>query len=191
MLNANLANMFAVYIQPLERLGLPYFVTGSVASMVYGEPRMTHDVDLVVALADGQVADLLRAFPEESFYHPPADVIRVELRRAAHGHFNLIAHDTGFKADVYLAGRDPLHQWALPLRRRVGEGEGAFWVAPPEYVILRKLEYFREGGSAKHLRDIAAMMLLTGAELDDAALQGWIARLGLEAEWAQVVEAAP
>jgi len=183
--------MFAVYTDPLDRLGLSYFVTGSVASMVYGEPRMTHDVDLVLALGDGQVAELLRAFPEETFYRPPADVIRIELRRPAHGHFNLIHHDTGFKADVYLIGRDPLHQWAMSRRRRIGAGAGTFWVAPPEYVIVRKLEYFREGGSTKHLRDVAAMTLLSGDELDTSALQEWIGRLGLEREWARVAEAAP
>jgi hypothetical protein len=56
-------------------------------------------------------------------------------------------------------------------------------LAPPEYVIVRKLEYFREGGSEKHLRDIRAMLAVSGELLDRAALQEWISRLNLKTEW--------
>ena len=61
-------------------------------------------------------------------------------------------------------------------------------LAPPEYVILRKLEYHREGGSEKHLRDIRAMLAVSGELLDRAALQEWITRLNLETEWRRVTE---
>lgn len=43
-------SLFEPFITRLERLGLPYFVTGSAAGIAYGEPRMTHDIDIVVAL---------------------------------------------------------------------------------------------------------------------------------------------
>lgn len=56
-------------------------------------------------------------------------------------------------------------------------------LAPPEYVIVRKLQYFREGGSEKHLRDIRSMLAVWGAQLDSDALGGWIERLDLVAEW--------
>jgi len=57
-------------------------------------------------------------------------------------------------------------------------------VAPPEYVIVRKLEYFREGGSAKHLADIRAMLAVT--DIDRAEIAHWVATRGLAGEWAQV-----
>jgi hypothetical protein len=185
-----LPDLVSIFTVPIEAAGLDYFVTGSVASLVYGEPRMTHDVDLVLELQDLDVPRLLNAFPEEAFYVPPSDVIRIELRRTIHGHFNLIHHETGFKADVYLAGRDPLHGWAMASRRRAGSGAGQFWVAPAEYVILRKLAWYREGGSQKHLRDIRSMLAVTGPALDLAVLERWLGTLGLEAEW-QAVNAAP
>ena len=56
----------------------------------------------------------------------------------------------------------------------------------PEYVIVRKLEYFREGGSEKHLRDIRAMLNVSGELLDRPALQDWITRRGVQAEWQKV-----
>jgi hypothetical protein len=60
-------------------------------------------------------------------------------------------------------------------------------IAPPEYVIVRKLEYFREGHSEKHLRDIRGMLAVSGEQLDRATLNEWIQRLGLESEWRRVV----
>ena len=56
-------------------------------------------------------------------------------------------------------------------------------LAPPEYVILRKLEYFREGGSEKHLRDIAGMLRVSGDSVDRAAVEEWSRRLGVMTEW--------
>ncbi len=106
-----------------------------------------------------------------------------EVLRRQRGHFNLIAHDTGFKADIYLAAGDPLHAVGLSNRRRIELGSHGVWVAPPEYVIVRKLEFFREGGSEKHLRDIGAMLRISGDLVDHARLAGWVARLGLDAEW--------
>ena len=95
--------------------------------------------------------------------------------------FNLIRHRSQFKADLYLTSRDPLHTWALEHRRRIDlVGSGA-WIAPPEYVILRKLEFLHEGGSDKHLRDIR--FILAATAVDRAFLEQEIARIGVEAEW--------
>ena len=65
------------------------------------------------------------------------------------------------------------------------EGEN-ITLAPPEYVILRKLEYYREGQAEKHLRDIRAMLAVSGEQLNQSVLNEWIQRRGLETEWRQV-----
>ena len=56
-------------------------------------------------------------------------------------------------------------------------------LAPPEYVIVRKLEYYREGGSDKHLRDIRSMLAVSGGQLDRPSLNEWIEQRGLQNEW--------
>jgi hypothetical protein len=71
-------------------------------------------------------------------------------------------------------------------RRRLRVGEAEISVAPPEYVILRKLEYFREGGSEKHLRDIRIMLETSGDEIDEEDLGRRAAVLGLSGIWARV-----
>lgn len=168
----------------LNRLAVPYMVTGATAAIVYGQPRVTNDIDVVLALDAESLARLPECFPEAEFYLPPESVLRVEQSRRQRGHFNIIHHDSGYKADVYLAGEDPLHAWALPRSRALPWGEEIMSVAPPEYVIIRKLEYFREGASTKHLADIRAMLAVT--EVDNAELARWVAARGLAAEWAQV-----
>jgi hypothetical protein len=76
----------------------------------------------------------------------------------------------------------PFERLALPEhRRRIELEEGGAWIAPPEYVILRKLEYLREGGTDKHARDIR--FIVAGTPLDVAFLEAEVARLGLRAEW--------
>lgn len=176
-------DLFLVFVREFEALGLRYMLTGSVASTLYGEPRVTHDVDVVLALPRAMIRRLVAAFPIERFYCPPEEVLIQEALRRQRGHFNLITHDTGFKADVYLANEDPLHEEALSRRRRLEvEGVGV-WVAPPEYVIVRKLEFYREGGSEKHLRDIRAMLSISGELIDVPWLEAWIRRLGLAREW--------
>jgi hypothetical protein len=175
----------ALFTEGLNSVGADYMITGATAAIVYGQPRVTNDLDVVLALGAQHVAALLKAFPEEEFYVPPESVIRVERSRLQRGHFNIIHHETGYKADVYLVGSDPLHAWAIPLRRRIDWTDGVvLWVAPPEYVILRKLQYFREGGSSKHPADIRGILATTAVDLD--AVNVWADRLGLTDLWVEI-----
>jgi hypothetical protein len=169
----------------LESIGAPYMVTGATAAILYGQPRVTNDLDVVLSLDDASRVALLLAFPEAEFYVPPESVIRAEQARTQRGHFNLIHHETGYKADIYLTGADPLHAWALPQRRRIRWNDSVeISVAPPEYVVLRKLEFYREGRSAKHPADIRAIQEITG--VDEAALAPWLDRMGLGPFWQEV-----
>jgi hypothetical protein len=184
------ADLFQVFIRPLNRLGLPYMVTGSAASTAYGEPRLTLDVDLVLELPQNRIPDLIAAFPEESFYCPPPDVLVLEITRESRGHFNIIHMHSGFKADVYPLGRDELHAWGMAHRRAVELEGDTVMLAPPEYVIIRKLQFYKEGGSEKHLRDISGMLRVQPAAIDMAVIQTWVDRLKLEIQWKRVTTPA-
>lgn len=172
-------DLIGLFIAPLERIRLSYMITGGVASVIYGDPRFTRDIDLVVALRRSDVARLATAFPGERFYLPPAEVLEEAAARSSGGHFNVIDRETALRADIYLKGDDPLHAWAFDRRRRLPVEEIALWVAPVEYVIVRKLEYHRASGSERHLRDVAMMLDISGDLIDRAALDSWIETLDL------------
>ena len=176
-------NLFLIFTTRLESAGFRYMITGAAASVLYGEPRLTNDVDIVLQLRRSETQEIERAFPNNEFYCPPVEVIKLEMSRENRGHFNVLHHSTGFKADIYLSGRDELHNWALMNRKRVRINEHEIWVAPPEYVIVRKLEYFREGHAEKHLRDISGMIALSADRMDLTKLDELVSERGLENEW--------
>ncbi|HMP72239.1 MAG TPA: hypothetical protein PKE55_03155 [Kiritimatiellia bacterium] len=182
---------YLVFTRPLNALGVDYMVTGSIAATYYGEPRLTNDVDIVIVIDSSQIASFARHFPPGDFYCPPPEIIRIECSRYRRGHFNLIHHQTGYKADIYPAqSDDPLHQWGL-LHRRKAEIDGELiYIAPPEYVILRKLQYYREGQSQKHLNDIRAMLETLGPEWDRTTLEAMLTQHNLTQEWAHLPPSA-
>lgn len=96
--------LFLVSIEPLNQLAIPYLVTGSTVAMIYGEPRLTHDIDLIVDLETDRIDDFHEAFSGKCFYVPPVEVLHIEAARKFNGHFNLLDNQTAFKADVYIKG---------------------------------------------------------------------------------------
>lgn len=172
---------FAPFLDRLERLARPYCITGSVAASVYGEPRLTADIDVILLLRLQDIASLRSAFSDADYYVPPEETMNEAVARSARGMFNLIHHKSQFEADIYIASDDPLHAWALEHRRRIDLGGSGAWIAPPEYVILRKLEFLRESGSDKHLRDIR--FILAATPVDRAFIEREVSRVGVQAQW--------
>jgi hypothetical protein len=180
------AELFLLFVRPFNRAGIRYVIGGSVAAIFYGEPRLTNDVDMVVFLNETDIRLLPEVFPPSDFYLPPPEVIAAEVRREQRGQFTIIHMATSFKADIYPTGRDEFNAWAFRNKRRIEYEGDTLVLAPPEYVIVRKLEYFREGGSEKHLRDIRAMLNVSGTQIKRAELDQWIQRQGVSAEWKKV-----
>ena len=135
---------------------------------------MTLDIDLVVQIQPDQMEAFRSGFPVEEFYVPPTETVQQEIQRAEKGHFTLVHHKTGFKADVYPAGADPLQRWALENARNIDFGGHKLPIAPPEYVIIKKLQYYHEGRSEKHLRDITAMLVLSSDIIDPAIVERYV-----------------
>ena len=129
-------DLFALFVRPLHRSGIRYMISGSLASIFYGEPRLTMDVDIVVHLGTAEANALPEYFPAADFHVPPPEVMAAELARATRGHFNVIHFASGQKADFYPSRRHPYWEWAFAHRRLGTVGEDEAWYAPPEYVIL-------------------------------------------------------
>lgn len=180
-------DLIHLFLEPLENNQLSYFVTGSIASIFYGEPRLTHDIDLILQLEEKEISRFISLYPTDEFYCPPEEVIRVEMGRNPFGHYNLIHHRTGLKADIYTASEDRLHAWAFQNRKRVKLSDSfSLWIAPPEYVIIRKLEFYREGQSAKHIEDIKKMLPQIKTTLDMIFLKNEIMNRSLEKSAAKI-----
>ncbi len=164
----------------LEAAGIDYMITGSVASSLQGEPRATHDIDVVVAIAAPGVAvaiALKAAFPEPDFY---LDEAAVRDAIAARGMFNLIDTREGDKVDFWLLTDDPFDRARFE-RRYVERFEDArLPVSRPEDTILMKLRWARMlGGSDKQFVDALRVYEVQHGRLDEAHLDRWAATLGV------------
>lgn len=176
-------DLVGLFIRPLEHLAIPYMITGGVASVIYGDPRLTRDIDLVLQLDPSEIDRFVAAFDAADFYVPPVETLQEEATRIRPGHFNVIHRESALRADIYLAGDDPFHAWAFERRRRLPMEDLAIWVAPLAYVVVRKLEYYRESGSDRHLRDVSLMLAISAGPADRAAIAPWVERLDLRREW--------
>jgi hypothetical protein len=171
--------------ETLEQLHVPYAVTGSMASSAYGDPRLTNDIDVVADLQLRHVAGFCAAFPEPDFYCPPGFVADAVSRRFQ---FNVLHPESGYKIDVMMAGQSEFDQARLRRAVRVRSGPDLVsWFASPEDVILKKIEYFKEGGSEKHVRDILGMLKMQGEQVDRAYIAEWADRLGVAGEWKMIL----
>jgi hypothetical protein len=177
------AETFLQFTKRFEQASAPYMVSGSVAAMLYSQPRFTNDIDLIAHIDASAAIRIPRLFASEEYYCPPAEVIMTEVVRERRGHFNILHIASGFKADIYLSGSDSFQQWALENSHRVKFGDSSLVVAPIEYVIVMKLQYFREGHSEKHLRDIRGMLEMSSEKVDFSRLENIVAERSLNEEW--------
>jgi hypothetical protein len=183
---AALPELYERLLRPLNAAGIRYMITGGLAAIVYGEPRLTNDVDVVVHLTSGDAERLHHAFDHADYYVPPLEVIEAEATRKAFGHFNVLHVSSALRADVYCVGDDPFGAWALEHSRSIPIGNELISLAPIEYVIVQKLRYFREAGSERHVRDIDAMLRVSGNLVDMRVLEYWVEQLQLQTVWGQV-----
>jgi hypothetical protein len=62
------------------------------------------------------------------------------------------------------------------------------WFASAEDVILKKLEYFQEGGSDKHVRDIAGILKVQAERIDRSYIADSARARGLAETWSEVLQ---
>jgi hypothetical protein len=173
-------------VDTLERLKLSYLVTGSIATTLYGEPRFTNDIDVVVQLPLDRAEALVQAFPADDFY---VDAEQVRLAIARRGEFNIIHPASGLKVDVMIPAMDEfdLSRFARARRVRPAIGFEADFAAP-EDVIVKKLKYYDDGGSEKHLRDIGGVLRISSSEVDRDYIATWAQRLGVLEVWKLILD---
>jgi hypothetical protein len=169
----------------LEAADVPYFITGSIASAYYSEPRLTRDCDMVVNMSLSDASKFTQAMVRQGYY-ASEEAARDAVSRLTS--FNVISAEEGFKVDVMVHDDDGYEGLRMKRRRRATLLDNLpVWISTPEDVILKKLEFYREGGSDKHLRDIASMLRISGDSIDRTYLEHWGARRGVLSQWRHVL----
>jgi hypothetical protein len=168
-------------VAALEASGVAYMLTGSFASSLQGEPRLTHDIDLVVAITQAAIPSLIAAFPPPDYYLDPTAVADAIARK---GQFNLIDIAAGDKVDFWMLTDDPFDQSRFA-RRHVENFDGQpLHVSRPEDTILMKLRWAEmSGGSEKQFGDALSILELQAQSLDLQYIERWVKILDVTDLW--------
>lgn len=174
----------------LENLKIPYLVTGGTAVVVWGRPRYTADIDIVIELKKEKVKGLIEVLIKEGYIDEGA----VEEALIYKSEFNFIDESTGVKVDFWILKNDDFDKSRLKRRVKQDIFGQKIYFASPEDLILTKLLWFEESKSTRHLEDIQSVLAITKNELDSEYLKNWAKKhktLGLLEEMISLMDIKP
>lgn len=160
----------------LDSLKIPYLITGGIAVLVWGRPRFTADIDIVVELRRTHLINLvkkLRDLGEDSYI----DQTSAEKALLSKGEFNFIDGETGVKVDFWVLRDDLFDRSRLNRRQEKAILGKKVYFSSPEDLILIKLKWHKESQSSRQLEDVESILKISGDKLDMNYLKAWASRL--------------
>lgn len=162
----------------LEKAGIDYMLTGSMAMNYYAQPRMTRDIDLVVALQPADARTIVQFFAPD--YYVSAEAVASSI--AHQSLFNLIHLESVIKVDCIVRKNSPYRLAEFGRRQRVQVADFQTWIVSKEDLIISKLFWARESRSELQLRDVRN---LAATGFDASYITHWTTELGLNTLWAE------
>lgn len=183
--------MAAELLRPLTRAldssDIPYMLTGSFASNVYGMGRGTQDVDFVIAATADQLRKLSSLLPPAEYNFD----LQAALDALRHNSmFNVFDEVRGWKIDFILQKPSSFHREVFRRRTQADIEDISLSIITAEDLIVAKLEWAKAGGSARQIEDVAGILKVRRESLDRAYIEKWVKELGLDSEWASALRIA-
>jgi len=170
-----------VFKQALDAAGVPYMVTGSLASSAFGEPRASEDIDIVIAPTREQLIELIKHFPDDQYYALEEDALQAFAHRSM---FNIIDFVSGWKVDLIVKKARAFSDEEFDRRQEIQLAGLRLSFASAEDTVISKLEWAKEGESQRQLEDAAGIIRVQAGNLDTAYIDRWVRELGLSEQWA-------
>lgn len=167
----------AAQLHPIfESLEIPYYITGGVAAIAYGEPRTTQDLDVVLSIQQTDISMLARRLEKAGFYVPGVeDIISGRMQTLQITHIESIA-----RADLVIATGDEFDKIKFARRQQYEVPGGVeVYLASPEDVILNKIRWGQRSQSEKQWRDVLGILKTQGDDLDYEYLTQWASQLNI------------
>jgi hypothetical protein len=174
----------------LEEQGIHYMVTGSIVSSIQGEPRSTHDIDIVVSIDKNNIDKLVNSFSAPDYY---LDRDAVGQAVETNGMFNVIDMKGGDKVDFWVLTDDAFDRSRFSRAIYESFFGQRMRISTPEDTILMKLKWAKmSGGSEKQYKDALRVFEVQRYRMDLNYLQDWAKRLDIELLWERLkADAAP
>lgn len=166
--------------EALQSAGIPFMLTGSVATAFHGSSRATMDIDFVIDPTVRQLDDLVSRVEASGAYISREAAHDALLHRTM---FNVIDPETGWKADLIIRKNRPFSAEEFSRRQSIEYFGTSLHVASLEDVILSKLEWAMLGGSARQIEDVRALLRINAGHIDTEYLERWLDALGVRPQW--------
>lgn len=156
-------------IKELEKIKIPYFVTGGFAVNVWGRLRTTHDLDVIIAVNLRDLPAIKNIFPTEEFYFSEEAAKDAILTQNT---FNVIHHQTGLKIDFWILKEDIFSKAQLKRRKKAKFLGQPIYFISPEDLILIKVKWYKDSKSDRHFFD-ALSIYQAQKRLNKRYLERW------------------
>ncbi|MDI6767761.1 MAG: hypothetical protein QME52_13150 [Bacteroidota bacterium] len=175
-------------IRFLEENKIEYMLTGSYISSLQGEPRSTHDIDVIIALDKNDTVKFLHSFPKEDYYLDERSILDAIERQSM---FNVLDLHGGDKIDFWIITNDPFDQSRFSRKIKEELFGIKIFVSTPEDTILMKLKWANlSGGSEKQFTDALRVYEIQYEKLDMQYIEYWINQLHLQVLWKRIQQEA-
>ncbi len=167
---------------------IDYMITGSLVSSIQGEPRATHDVDILVNITHAAIPALIKAFtPPEYYISEPAMEEAIQHKSM----FNLLDTTEGDKADFWILTDEPFDQSRFARKYEEKMLGLSMKISTPEDTILMKLHWAKLlGGSEKQFTDALRVYEVQYGNLDLNYIEAWSQTLHIKEWWEKLKQEA-
>ncbi|CAN5577616.1 hypothetical protein BH10BAC5_BH10BAC5_14020 [soil metagenome] len=173
-------------VQLLNRINVDYMLTGSVVSSIQGEPRSTHDIDIVVNISEHSISSIIKEFLPPRYYIDESAIVEAIQNQNM---FNLLDTNEGDKVDFWILTKSP-----FDVSRFSRKYEDDFFgitvnVSTPEDTIVSKLKWAKESNNCqKQLGDVIRITEIQYGNLNFSYIEKWVSILDLKDLWLQVLK---
>lgn len=180
MISTEILDSISPLVSAFKKIGIPYHLGGSVVSSIYGIPRSTIDVDVIVDMKPGQIQRLVNVLKSEYYIDEKSIYEAIQSSSS----FNIIHLRTMLKVDIFILKKGQYDRIAFSRRKKEmlsDEPRDQFFLATPEDIVLNKLKWYEmsEGISERQWNDVLGVLKVQRDHLDITYLTKWAHKLGL------------
>ena len=158
----DLVSLLKLVIKKLEKLEIPYMLTGGLAVSFWGLPRTTHDIDIIIKAKREDKDKIVNIFKKDFYISEEAVSQAIEQSFT----FNIIHYKAGLKIDFWLTKKDPFGILEFQRKQKKKIFGKEIFIISPEDLILEKLLWYKKGESPRHLEDIAGIIEISKPDIN-------------------------